>query len=246
MIKANTVFLIAMAFVAVISIDSMGQTVIKGDSYSPPMVYDEKKSLDKLAENLLDNPEATGYIIVYRSRTSPPLETTANIARIQKYMLDTHRLDSKRITVVDGGRKQEPRTQAYLVPKGADVPKPTPTDFPANDPISSKVNEYSPSNEEVEMANLDDFNLRIQNDPDAVGHIIAYGGRKGRPGEARAIIKRASNYLIKIRRADAKRLMFVDGGLREKASVELWVVPLGADTPKPTPTVRVVKKPNTK
>ena len=130
--------------------------------------------------------------------------------------------------------------------KGADVPKPTPTDFPANDPISSKVNEYSPSNEEVEMANLDDFNLRIQNDPDAVGHIIAYGGRKGRPGEARAIIKRASNYLIKIRRADAKRLMFVDGGLREKASVELWVVPLGADTPKPTPTVRVVKKPNTK
>ncbi len=246
MIKANTWFLVAIAFLALFSIDSLGQTVTTGDSDGSPKVYDEKKSLDRLAENLLNRPDATGYIIVYRSRMSPLSETTANIARIQKYMLDTHRLDSKRITVVDGGRKQEPRTQAYLLPKGADAPKPTPTDFPADDPISSKVNEYNPSNQEVELANLDDFTIRIQNDPEVLGHIIVYGGQKARPGEAKAIIKRASNYLTKSRGVEAKRLVFKDGGLKEKALVELWVVPLGAEPPKPTPTVKVVKKPGIK
>lgn len=243
--KVTTALLLVLSSIAIFAFGTNAQT-IQGDSFSQPGVYDEKKTLDKLAENMLTDREATGYIIVYRSRMSPPSETTANIARIQKYMLDTHRFDSKRITVVDGGRKEEPRTQVYLVPKGADVPKPTPTDFPENDPMASKVTEYFPANQEIEMANLDDFTIRIQNDPDAVGHIIAYGGRKVRPGEAKAIIKRASSYLTRSRGVEAKRLVFVDGGLREKATVEVWIVPPGAEKPKPTPTVKGVKKPGTK
>lgn len=113
---------------------------------------------------------------------------------------------------------------------------------PVISPMATKVVEYKPVNTEVELRNMDMFQVQLQNMPNDAGVIIVYPGRKGRSGEAKAIIKRMKNYLLVIRRFNTDRLTFLEGGPREKAFVELWDVPPGAEMPKPTPTVFITKK----
>lgn len=42
---------------------------------------------------------------------------------------------------------------------------------------------------------------------------------------------------IKLRRYDPSRILFISGGFREEQKTEFWLVPKGADLPKPTPTL---------
>jgi hypothetical protein len=51
-------------------------------------------------------------------------------------------------------------------------------------------------------------------------------------------MKRARDYMVQDRGIDASRLVFVNGGFREKDSVEVWIVPAGAEPPRATPTVQ--------
>lgn len=100
-----------------------------------------------------------------------------------------------------------------------------------------KFDEYGNIAFNDEKARLDNFAIELQNNPDAQGYIIAYGGRRGRAGEAMARADRAKNYLVNTRGVDPGRIVTVDGGYREDLTVELWIVPSGADTPEATPTV---------
>jgi hypothetical protein len=88
-----------------------------------------------------------------------------------------------------------------------------------------------------EKARLDLFAVELQNNPGAQGYIIAYGGRRGRAGEAQARADRARDYLVNTRGIDASRITTVDGGFREDLEVELWLVPTGATAPTASPTV---------
>jgi hypothetical protein len=76
-----------------------------------------------------------------------------------------------------------------------------------------------------------------QNDPGSNGYIIAYGGRRGPAGEAQARADFAKNYLVNSRGIDAGRIMTLDGGFREEATTELWLVPSGAVPPTASPNV---------
>ena len=46
---------------------------------------------------------------------------------------------------------------------------------------------------------------------------------------------------IKFRRFDEKRIVFIEGGFREKFTIELWVVPDGKLPPTSTPTLTKMK-----
>ena len=89
-----------------------------------------------------------------------------------------------------------------------------------------------------QKARLDNLAIELQNDPSTRAHIIAYGGRTSPLGQVEVLMKRARNYLISDRGIDDSRLTVVNGGFREKDSVELWVVPSGAAAPQATPTVQ--------
>jgi len=52
------------------------------------------------------------------------------------------------------------------------------------------------------------------------------------------LMKRARDYIVEQRGIDASRLVIVNGGFREDDSVELWVVPAGAEAPRATPTIQ--------
>ncbi len=104
--------------------------------------------------------------------------------------------------------------------------------------ISTKFDEYGNVNFNDEKARLDNFAIQLQNAPNTQGSIIAYGGRRGRTGEAQARADRAKNYLVNTRGLDAGRIVTVDGGFREDLAVELWLVPQGATPPTASPTLQ--------
>jgi PEGA domain-containing protein len=89
-----------------------------------------------------------------------------------------------------------------------------------------------------QKARLDNLAVELQNDPATRAHIIAYGGRMSPLGQVEKLMSRARDYLINQRGIDASRLVVVNGGFREEDSVELWLVPSGAQAPRPTPTVQ--------
>ena len=91
---------------------------------------------------------------------------------------------------------------------------------------------------EDEYARLDNFAIQLQNEPDSKGVIIFYGGQKFRGrlpmrGEAEARAARLQPYLVKRRGIPSERLVVINGGYRESWQAVLWIVPAGADTPKP-------------
>jgi hypothetical protein len=108
--------------------------------------------------------------------------------------------------------------------------------FPVK-PEARKVDEYGNIRFNDEKARLDNFAIELQNDPTAQGYLVCYGGRTGRTGEAQRRCDRAKNYLVSTRGIDGSRIVTVDGGFREELTVELWIVPSGANPPSASPTV---------
>jgi hypothetical protein len=104
-------------------------------------------------------------------------------------------------------------------------------------PLAHKVDEYGNIRFNDEKARLDNYAIELQNDPTAQGYLICYGGRKGRTGEAQRRCDRAKDYLVNTRGISGDRIVTVDGGYREELTVELWVVPSGANPPTGSPTV---------
>jgi hypothetical protein len=101
--------------------------------------------------------------------------------------------------------------------------------------------EYGPDQAdcETEMANLDECALMLVLGRRLKAHVIVYGGRDTTAqDELRIRRSRINRYLVKDRGIDANRITVVDGGFRERLSIELWIVTLGAEPPETKPTVK--------
>lgn len=88
-----------------------------------------------------------------------------------------------------------------------------------------------------ERQRLDNFVIALVEQKGRAGYIIAYGGKRARVREAIERAQHAGNYLIKVRKFPLGQLKAIDGGYREKVSVELYVVPPGGCPPAATPTI---------
>lgn len=123
-----------------------------------------------------------------------------------------------------------------------------PTSFSQTSNVARQIDKFGNTCCEDELARLDNFAVQLRNEPDAQGYIIFYEGRrygycyKYRPriprrGEAEARVARIKPYLVETRGFDSSRLIVINGGYREEWMAELWIVPKGANPPKPTPTL---------
>jgi len=121
------------------------------------------------------------------------------------------------------------------IPTPEFTPTPTPTPIPTPTPFQFDTYGNIPRNDV--KARLDNFANALQENPGAQGYIIAYGGRRGPAGEAQRRADFARDYLVNTRGIDAGRLVTIDGGFREEATTELWIVPAGATPPTASPTV---------
>ena len=109
--------------------------------------------------------------------------------------------------------------------------------------LPTKFDEYGNIRFNDEKARLDNYAIQLQNDPGAEGYIIAYGTCAGE-GQTRA--DRAKNYLVNTRGIDAARITTIDGGCRADLTVELWIVPTGAQKPAATTDAAVSPCPECK
>ena len=88
---------------------------------------------------------------------------------------------------------------------------------------------------------------KIQN---STGYVIVYNGKltynaKDKPlyphrNEAKSEIENIKTR-IDLNRFDKKRVVFIEGGLRDYLTVEFWLVPKNTTPPKPTPTLTKMK-----
>ena len=99
---------------------------------------------------------------------------------------------------------------------------------------AKKMDEYGVLKDEEETAKLDSFATNITTSDQAF--IIAYAGRTSPRGQANTDLRRIRAYILKLG-ISPDRIGTIDGGYREGISHELWLVPIGADTPRPSPTI---------
>lgn len=102
------------------------------------------------------------------------------------------------------------------------------------DPFDS----YGAISWELEKAHLDNFAIALQQDPDLIGYIIVYAGRRACVREAKDHALRAKKYVVETRSIKASRIKWIDGGYREELTVILQPAPRGAPELTASPTLK--------
>jgi hypothetical protein len=95
-------------------------------------------------------------------------------------------------------------------------------------PEARRFDEYGNIRFNDEKARLDNYAIQLQNEPGSTATIIVFGSCAGE-GQTRG--DRAKDYLVNTRGIEAGRITVVDGGCRADLTVQLWIVPQGADAP---------------
>jgi hypothetical protein len=68
-------------------------------------------------------------------------------------------------------------------------------------------------------------------------YLIVYAGRKSDRNFTMSWVKKIKDELINNNKVEPRRILAMDGGFREDPAFEFWLVPAGAQPPRPTPTV---------
>jgi len=99
--------------------------------------------------------------------------------------------------------------------------------YPSSTTPNSPFDDYGNICWEDEKARLDNFAIRLQNQPTATGEIMVYAGRISCNDEAKYRGNRARDWLKK-RGVPSHQIIVKDGGFQEEVRTILIVVPKGA------------------
>ena len=100
---------------------------------------------------------------------------------------------------------------------------------------ATKLDEFNDLTVEKENEKLAGAVNALSNTNDSV-YLVAYAGRTNARGYAVTALRRMKTQLTTAG-ITADRIGTIDGGFREDPAYEIWIVPAGADAPKPSPTV---------
>ncbi|MBV9923474.1 MAG: hypothetical protein JOZ96_00430 [Acidobacteria bacterium] len=167
----------------------------------------------------------------YTWTVSPPAARIMSGVGTPTITVDTSGLGNKRVTAIlvvdDGSGDRSCRQTAQAATGVGALPKIEPP---------KRFDEFPSIAHDDDKARFDNLAIELQNNPGATGYVIAYAGRNSRAGEADRMTKRASDYLTTNRGISRDRLVVINGGRRAANSFELWIVPQGAEPPRPTPS----------
>jgi hypothetical protein len=108
----------------------------------------------------------------------------------------------------------------------------------ASDPSRKLIETRSyPNSWEADMGALDLLAKTLQEESGATGVIFVYGSNREVYVNVDRRIRCFENYMTLRRGVPSARLRVMIGGYRKHATIELWVVPSGAESPKKTPTL---------
>lgn len=88
---------------------------------------DQKARLDNLAVELQNDPTTRAHIIAYAGRMSPVGQVEKLLSRAREYIVTHRGIDAARLTLVNGGFREDDSVELWVVPSGAAAPQPTPT-----------------------------------------------------------------------------------------------------------------------
>ena len=94
----------------------------KVDEFESVNEEEEMARLDNFALRLMNSPIDQGFVVVYSSKSGKQSESKAVIERFRTYLVKTRGVDSSRVTTLDGGKKEKPGRELWLVPPGATPP----------------------------------------------------------------------------------------------------------------------------
>jgi len=97
-----------------------------------------------------------------------------------------------------------------------------------------KVHEYGEVTDEQQERWLDSLTAALQ--PEELAYVIVYAGRETVRGAAQTELKKIRTHVLKGGTA-GDRFVTIDGGYRETSAHEFWIVPMGAEAPRPSPTI---------
>lgn len=83
---------------------------------------------------------------------------------------------------------------------------------------------------------LDQFAAQLTHSRNVKGYIVTYAGRTAKKGEAKQMADSAKRRLME-QNISANRIFMIDGGFREAAEYELFLIPSEMPAPSPTPTL---------
>ena len=111
------------------------------------------------------------------------------------------------------------------------------TDHPSFE-VDQWFDSYGDLSWEDEKARLDNFAIALRQDPNLIGYILVYAGRRACVNEAKNRGLRAKKYLVETRGIQASRIKWIDGGYREELTVILQPAPPGAPKLTASPTLK--------
>jgi hypothetical protein len=79
-----------------------------------------------------------------------------------------------------------------------------------------------------EKQRLDNLAIHLQQKPEITGYIVVYSGLDKSLSESLRRARRAKTYLVTVRGIAGNRIAVIDGGRRDKFTIELYIVPKGA------------------
>ena len=167
----------------------------------------------------------------YTWTVSPPAARILSGAGTPTITVDSTGLGNRRVTailVVDDGSGDRNCRQTAQASTG--ITQPQLLEKPR------RFDEFPSVAFDDDKARLDNLAIELQNNPGTTGYIISYAGRRSRAGEADRMNARALGYLTGTRGISPERLRTINGGGRDVKSYELWLVPQGAEPPRPTPS----------
>jgi hypothetical protein len=97
------------------------------DEFDSVSFDDEKARFDNFAVQLLNSPDAQGYIIVYQGTAKNAMSAERASRRALNYLTKNKGIDPRRISITSGGFRAKTGFEIWLIPAGAGYPTPRPT-----------------------------------------------------------------------------------------------------------------------
>ena len=221
----RVLFLLAILMISILTVHAEGVRPVPAPT--TPIVFDKiekssyreiKARVGVLKIELSKDPTVAAYIINYG--------TKAQIKKRERQIrnaLAFHKIDLTRVNIISGGDQGSLITKIYLVPRAVE---PQTADTKAS--ILDEFGRLSRAQWKKRLANVEaKFN---ENDATAQLVIINYGTDK----EIAAAEKFIREYLGRCcHRFHEGRVTIIRGGLAKKPRRVFWIVPAGAELPKP-------------
>jgi hypothetical protein len=227
------------------------------DSFGEIQFSDLMARLDNFAIELQNEPASRGVVVAYGAKHKFPGWPLRRAELSVDYLVNTRGLDAARLSIFNGGLRDETNFELWVVPQGAELSvKPFDVSllmagektpllldwFTVIERGGNIESEYSSDSYPTTVGLYTYFAEALRRDPGLRGCVIGYTSRHGYGAAGRRIAASAKMAIARRHAIEVSRIAALGGGRREYKMLELWLVPPGAQLPKPTPDARRTRR----